>query len=117
MIKPEEFDLVTCLVCGAAPKFVCTDGNTKVSCIHNLKLLMGARTPLSVSVVRVVVVASKSSDRIWRIFSLAFFQNLFKLLFVVRILFMSRTTSTTTSQTKMMPLTLHHSSIISQIRF
>ena len=31
MITPSDFDAVCCLVCGAAPKIVYTDGNTKVS--------------------------------------------------------------------------------------
>ena len=31
MISPEEFNQVTCLICGKAPKIVYSDGNTKVT--------------------------------------------------------------------------------------
>jgi precorrin-4 methylase len=34
MIKPAEVDRVSCMICGAAPKIVCTDGNTKVGKTH-----------------------------------------------------------------------------------
>ena len=62
MIKP-EFDLVTCLVCGAAPKFVCSDGNTKVSCIphRNRKQALVGQPPILSLTGKIVLYAVGSS--------------------------------------------------------
>ena len=38
MIGPDNFDNSFYLVCGYAPKFVCTDGNTKVRQDYILKI-------------------------------------------------------------------------------
>ena len=45
MIKPEDVDAVICLICGIAPKIVCTDGNTKVNLVFQYYYGHSSRAP------------------------------------------------------------------------